>query len=147
VKIDSPEGELLNILDEISPLVWRRYQQRHPEVKVGNALEREDRSGYPPYFAFRFKDESEEVVNKLRLLVEGYTGNVSWQLVEHKRDGLPGRNWMIGPSRLWEVSENAARENMTPGCYLSKNEPWIGPVAYNDLDGLFQSIRVAFFNV
>ncbi|QVW25675.1 hypothetical protein KJF94_09060 [Pseudomonas hormoni] len=144
MRIEEPEGELLNILHDISPLEWRKYQQRYPEVRVGNSFEREDRSGYPPYVAFRFENESDEIVNKLRLVLEGYLGRSVWRLVSHKRDGLSGINWMIGPARLWEISEAAEQENMTKGQYLSKYEPWVGPAAYDDLPGLIEHVSDAF---
>lgn len=142
--IENPEGELLNVFHDISPLEWRRYQQRYPTVRVGNSLESEDRSGYPPYVAFRFKNENNEVVNKLRLVLESYFGAIVWRLVPHKREGLPGINWMIGPARMWEISEAAEKENMTKGQYFSKYEPWIGPVAYDDLAVLVEHVRDAF---
>jgi hypothetical protein len=145
MRIEKPEGELLNVLHDISPLEWRKYQQRYPEVRVGNSFEREDRSGYPPYIAFRFENENDEVVSKLRVVVESYRGKMVWMLVGHKRYGLPGTNWMIGPARLWEISEVASKLNMTQGQYLSQQEPRVGPNAYDDLGGLVEHVRLAFF--
>ncbi|WNW12253.1 hypothetical protein RRX38_14235 [Pseudomonas sp. DTU_2021_1001937_2_SI_NGA_ILE_001] len=143
-KITAPEGDLLNLLYEISPLEWRKYQQRHPEIWADNHFERVNRSEYPPYISFRFEDENKAVIERLRQAVENYPGKIFWVLNEHKRDGLPGTNWTIGPSRLWDVKEQALKLGLTPDQYLAQYEPEFGPVAYDDLEGLTKHIRQAF---
>lgn len=146
-KITAPEGYLLNLLYEISPLEWRRYQQRYPEIWVGDHFEKVDRSECPPYISFRFKDEHEAVIERLRQAIESYSGKILWVLDEHKRDGLPGTNWIVGPSRLWEVKEQALKLDLTPDQFLAQYEPEFGPVAYDDLEGLTKHIRQAFPDV
>ena len=39
-EITDPEGSLLNILHKISPLTWRRYQQRYPEIWIKGHFEK-----------------------------------------------------------------------------------------------------------
>lgn len=143
-KITVPEGDLLNLLYEISPLEWRKYQQRYPEIWVGDHFEKVNRSEYPPCISFRFENENEIVIERLRYAVESYSGRVLWVLDEHKRDGLPGTNWTIGPSRLWEVREQASKLDLPPDEYLAQYEPEFGPVAYDELEGLTKHIRQAF---
>lgn len=146
-KITALEGELLNVLYEISPLEWRRFQQRYPELWVDGHFEKSDRSGYPPYVSFRFVEECPAVVQKLRQAVGEYSGKISWQLINHKRDGLPGVNWTIAPSRLWEINEVASALEVTPAQYLATYEPAFGPAAYDDMEGLTRYIRQIFSDV
>lgn len=143
-KIEAPEGWLLNFLYEISPLEWRRYQQRQPNVWFGDHFEKVDRSEYPPYIAFRFENECEAIINRIKIAVENYCGRVRWMLHEHKREGLPGKNWTIGPSRLWEVQEQALKLGLSSSQYLAAYEPGFGPIAYDDLEGLNKHIQSAF---
>jgi hypothetical protein len=140
-KITAPEGDLLNVLHEVSPLEWRKYQQRYPEIWVANCFKKVDRSGYPPYLSFRFVVEGDVVIEKLRLAVESYLGKVSWSLNEHKRDGLPGRNWTIKPRRVREVGEEALKLGLAPDEYLATYEPEFGAIAYDDLVGLTEHVR------
>lgn len=65
-------------------------------------------------------------------------------LHEHKREGLPGTNWTIGPSRLWEVKEQALKLGLSSSQYLATYEPGFGPIAYDDLEGLAKHIQSAF---
>ncbi|MHA6790230.1 hypothetical protein ACWA6H_21325 [Pseudomonas bijieensis] len=143
-KITAPEGDLLNVLYEVSPLEWRKYQQRYPEIRVANSFQKVDRSGYPPYISFRFVVESDVVIAKLRLAVESYLGKVSWSLIEHKRDGLSGRNWTIKPRRVREIGEEALKLGLAPDEYFAEYEPKFGVTAYDDLVGLTEHIRQAF---
>jgi hypothetical protein len=143
-RITDPEGCLLNVLYEISPLEWRKYQPRYPRVWVGDQFERIDGSACPPYISFRFEDENEAVIARLRQALEGYSGRILWVLNEHKRDGLSGTNWTIEPSRLLEVKERAIKLGLTSDQYLVKYEPEFGPTAYDDLEDLTEHIRQAF---
>ena len=63
--ISAPEGILLEILHEASPLSWRTYQPRFPTWWVRDLCETDSESIEPPYIAFRFKDESAEFIAKL----------------------------------------------------------------------------------
>lgn len=143
-KIAAPEGGLLNVLYEISPLEWRKYQQRYPEVWVENRFQKIDRSGYPPCLSFRFSVESDVVIANLRLAVEDYPGKVSWSLIEHKREGLSGINWTIRPRRVMEVSEDALKLGLSPDEYLAEYEPAFGATAYDDLAGLTEHVKQVF---
>lgn len=146
-KITEPEGDLLNLLYEISPLAWRKYRQRYPEVWVRDHYEKEDRSKFPPFVAFRFEIETESVIEKLRGAINNYSGQFLWVLGEHKRDGLSGTNWIIEPSRIQDVREQALELNMTPHQYIARHEPDFGPAAYDDLGNLTKHIKRAFHDV
>lgn len=142
-----PEGELLNILECASPLEWRRYQQRHPEVWVNGRFERVDCSGFPPCISFRFENESQAVIDSLKSSLNSYDGKVKWLLVEHQRESLPGINWIICPSRMVEVKDEAVRAGVGAGEYLAQLEPGFGPVAYEDFVKLTEYIRQSLFGV
>lgn len=143
-KISAIEGSLLNVLYEISPLAWRKYQQRYPNMWRNGSFEKIDRSAYPPYIAFRFEIENESVINRLRDLISSFSGRVIWMLDQHRRDGLPGTNWTIQPFRLKEVSGQAAKLGVMPNVYLAEYEPQFGALAYKDLEDLTQYIQRSF---
>ncbi|MBJ7373632.1 MAG: hypothetical protein JHD19_19465 [Pseudomonas sp.] len=142
--VENEEGRLLNVIAEIGMLEWQKYQQRFPKIRVGNEMQREDHSALPPFVAFRFECINKVDIDKLKAAVEGYEGALSWSLVGRPREGLPGINWMIAPSRLWEVGDCASQKNMTAAVYLSTHEPSLGPLAYEDLTGLAEHVRSAF---
>lgn len=139
-KIPDREGNLLNIIEEVSPLEWRRYNQRYPQVRVNNQLETKDCSNVPPYVAFRFENESEEIINKLKLLIRNYSGFIKWELHEHKRENLPGTNWVIRPFRITEIASLAGDKGLLPEEYLSEYEPEFGSLAFDDLNNLTKYI-------
>ncbi|MBR7198036.1 hypothetical protein [Pseudomonas sp. 14A] len=101
--VENEEGRLLNDIAEIAVLEWQKYQQRFPKIRVGNEMQREDHSALPPFVAFRFKCINKVDIDKLKAAVESYEGALSWSLVGRPREGLPGINWMIAPSRLWKL--------------------------------------------
>ena len=144
MKIENDEGRLLNVIADIGDLEWRKYRQRYPDVMVGSKMQREDYSAFLPFIAFRFKYIRESDIEKLRSAVEGYKGRMSWSLVGNAREGLPGTNWMIAPTRLWEVSDCASKSNLPAAVYLSIHEPALGPAAYEDLVGLTEYVRSVF---
>lgn len=143
-KVEAPEGNLLNILEAISPLCWRRYRQRTPMVWNGVSFEAEDQSHLPPFVAFRFEQQDDGIVAQLKWVIEGYSGTVRWSLREHKRHPLAGSNWIVEPSRLGEIAETAQQCGLTPDEYLGRHEPEAGPVASADLVGLVEHVRLAF---
>ena len=143
-KIVVAEGDLLNALEEMSPLEWRRYQRRCAEVQVGKRFELVDQSSRPPFFAFRFESEREDVIDALRNAIDSYRGKTSWSISGRERQGLPGTNWLIQPSRVIEVEAAASNLGLTPDQYFAQYLSDFGPVAYDDLEGLTQHIREAF---
>ncbi|TVT81177.1 hypothetical protein [Pseudomonas sp. H3(2019)] len=144
-KIQALEGRLLNVLGDISPLEWRKYQQRFPDVWSVDHFEPEDRSTFPPWVAFRFEQENSETIARLKRAIDDYKGKVIWCLVEHKREYNAGSNWLIGPRRLLEVEGIASNYGLTAKQYISEHEPDFGPVAYDDFLGLTENIKCAFF--
>ncbi|WP_141673807.1 hypothetical protein [Gilliamella sp. Choc5-1] len=139
-KISDSEGELLNIIEAVSPLEWRRYNQRYPQIRINNRLEKKDCSDIPPFVAFRFENESEEIINKLKFLINNYRGFIKWELHKHKREPLQGTNWVIRPLRVREVTALAEKNGLVSEEYLAKYEPEFGPIAFDDLNALTQYI-------
>ena len=90
-RIEEPEGDLLNVLEWLGPLEWRKYRGRYPEVRSRGRIERLDQSAYPPSFSFRIENEVGDVVIALRLAIESYNGKVRWTLEGRRRDTLGGR--------------------------------------------------------
>ena len=139
-----PEGELLDIIHDISPLAWTRFQQRFPRVLVNGKLEPTDMSTNPPFISFRFEGEQASVVAALLQAVKEYRGELEWIMARHSRDPLPGINWRIIPRRVFEIEGVAIDLGMSSGQYMSKYEPELGPVAYDDLKGLTSHIQQFF---
>lgn len=52
--IPDVEGNLLNIIEKISPLEWRRYKKRYYKLKVDKQSEEKDSLNESPFIAFRF---------------------------------------------------------------------------------------------
>lgn len=144
-KITNPEGRLLEILHEASPIVWQHYGHRFPTRLVdGQWKQDEEESKEPPFISFRFKEESEELINRLRYLVENYQGVIKWDFYRRKRlHNLPGYNCIIRPLRIHEVEALGvwSKEGLSPGQYLAKYEPQLARVAFADLNALTKYIE------
>lgn len=143
--ITAQEGALLNLIDELGNLAWRKYQQRFPDVWINNRFQRDDCSGYPPFISFRFDIEDDELIAKLRRAVESYNGAIEWIVDEHKRQFVPGKNFSICPKRLLEVKNSGMLPSgISTGQYMAVHEPAFGPIAYDDLLALTAYLRNIF---
>lgn len=142
--IPDVEGNLLNIIEKISPLEWRRYKKRYYKLKVDKQSEEKDSLNESPFIAFRFEKESKEVIDKLKLLINNYRGKVEWEIYAHKREPLPGTNWVIRPLRISQVTALAEKIGLDPVEYLAKKEPEFGQVAFDDLNDLTKYIQDNF---
>ncbi len=131
--ITVPEGALLNLIERLGRLAWRKYQQRYPLVWIDGEFVTVDYSGFPPFISFRFENEDAKLMTRLKMAVESYEGAVAWVLDEHKRIALPGTNWIICPKRLREIQPAALKANKSAGEYMAEYESSFGPVAYEDL--------------
>jgi hypothetical protein len=131
--IAAPEGALLNLIESLGSLAWRKYQQRYPQAWIDNKFETVDDSGRPPFISFRFEKEDGAVIARIENALESYEGSVDWVLGKHDRTPLPGTNWIICPKRFWEIQPTALNAGMSAGEYMAEHEPDFGPVAYADL--------------
>ena len=59
----------------------------------------------------------------------------------HKRETLPGTDWLICPTRLLQIESIALSANSTPGDYIAQHEPELGPIAYDDMSKLAFYLR------
>jgi hypothetical protein len=134
--VTPPEGELLDLIESLGSLAWRKYQQRYPQAWIDNKFQRVDDSKHPPFISFRFEKEDAAVIARIKSALENYKGSVDWVLGQHDRTPLPGTNWIICPKRSWEVQIAELNAGMSVGEYMAKHEPSFGPVAYEDLEGL-----------
>lgn len=141
IRVLASEGELLNILYDLSPLEWRKYRQRNPEVWVVDHFERDNCSRLPPYIAFRFERESDFIISTLSDTISSYRGLVSWSLIGCRRYSFSGVNWVIEPARLKEVEAKAQDLGISSEEYLAQYEPDFGPTAFEDLAGLTEYVR------
>ncbi|NNN26246.1 MULTISPECIES: hypothetical protein [Pseudomonas] len=145
--IPVPKNEcrpLLDFIEELCATEWRKGAASEYVARQGDQWILRAQIEHPPSVSFRFKREDRSIISRLKSAVENYEGRVRWILDEHKRDGLPGTNWTIGPSRLWEVRDRARELGLAPKQYMAKYEPEFGPVAYEDIIDLTDHIRRAF---
>jgi hypothetical protein len=130
------ESALLDLIESLGSLAWRKYKQRYPQAWIDNKFQTVDASGEPPSVSFRFEKEDPELIASIKSSLEGYSGNVDWVLVSHDRAPLPGTNWLICPRRCWEVKHAALNAGMPVGEYMAKHDPSFGPMAYADMEML-----------
>jgi hypothetical protein len=135
------DGILLNLIDQLGRLEWKKKQTRYPSSWIENRFQRVNYSGYPPYCSFRFLNEDSTLIANLKSAVVSYGGKVEWVMVGHERGTLPGTNWMICPKRYWEVRGAAESAGVSTGQYMAEHEPCLGPLAYEDLIGLTNHIQ------
>ncbi len=142
-EISDKEGRLLNFIEKLGPLVWRKYQQRYPSVWMKDHAEIVDRSSFPPYVAFRFRHESQEIVEILRGLIGSYTGKLRWCLESHLRINMSSRNWLIVPEDVALAKQYLMDDSITVYEYFAKEFPLFGPLAYNELDNLTNHFEIS----
>jgi hypothetical protein len=145
--VTPPEGELLELIESLGSLAWRRYQQRYPLTWIDNKFQTADRSAFPPTTSFRFEKEDKAVISLIKNALENYKGNIEWVLGEHKRINLPGTNWVICPKRFWEILSTSLQTGISANEYMAKNEPSFGPMAYADLISLTAYLRTVVSTV
>ncbi len=135
---------LLEFIESLAETEWRKCVNSQYSIKEHGLWVIKDQSSHPPTVSFRFKVEEPELILRLKSAVESYEGRVKWALDGHKRDRLPGMNWTIEPSRLFEVKSRALELNLAPNQFMAKYEPEFGPVAYEDIIDLTEYIKNAF---
>lgn len=138
---DGKEVELLDFLDSLSCLEWRKFQKKYAQVWRGGNLETVDCSTFPPFFSFRFREENKNLIEQLRLAVSNYEGQVSWVLAEHKRVGLPGTNFIICPREYWEIKEKWQGRGGSIGERMAKENPHFGLRARSDITKLKDHLK------
>lgn len=138
---DNEEIELLDFLNSLSSLAWRKFQKKRVQLWRGGKLEVADCSAFPPFFSFRFRTENSELIQKLRLAVSSYEGQVSWILAEHKRIGLPGTNFIICPTEYWKIKEKDEGESVSVGERMANENPLFGLSARSDIGKLKEHLK------
>lgn len=142
--ITPPEGALLNLIESLGSLAWRKYQQRYSQAWIDNKFQTVDDSKRPPFISFRFEKEDEALIAQIKSALESYKGSVDWVLGKHDRTPLPGTNWIICPKRYWEIQLAGLNAGMSVGEYMARHEPVFGPVAYEDLAALTAHLSSVF---
>jgi hypothetical protein len=138
---------LLNTLKKIDALAWWRCQRRIYDTWAKDHFEEKDYLAYPPFVAFRFENEKQEIVEKLKQATESYNGQIKWALHAHKRENLPGINWIIGASDFLEIENKAIEMHLAYGEYMARYNPKFASIAYEDLLKLNKHIQSTFANV
>ena len=142
--VDLPEGALFIVLESIGTLVWRKFQQRHPDIMIENRLIGQDRSKWPPFAYFRFESDDQVIISRLRELVQQACGDVAWRFEARAREGLPGSNLLIEPACFSKVREHAFAMGLNESEYLMRVDPSFGPKANTEFLHLVRRIESAF---
>jgi hypothetical protein len=141
VSLEEDGLALLDLIDGISELEWRKYQGRFQRKVIEGKLETVDCGTTPPFCSFRFITEDDAFVSSLIRLIESYEGIIQWGMFSKDRDELKGRNWIICPKRYWEVIELALNAGKSAGEYLSEREPSVGINAHRDMPSLVKFLK------
>lgn len=142
--IADPEGALLNFIGELGELEWRKYQRRAVVKLIDGESRIEGQSDQPPFVSFRFKDENESTIQRLRAAVANFEGNTRWGLFGHEREGQAGVNWTICPEVAGMARDIAKSHGCSVGDYIAEVQPTLAGLAYEDLAGLESALRVEF---
>ena len=141
-----PEGELISILDEISPLEWFKFQRRYVITDV-KRMDQRTKTNNPPFVVFRFECESFELISQLKKLINEYHGQVEWVLEYHKRINLPGTNWGLHVKRKGEVKDIARSLGLSEKECLARYEPELSDKAFEDLNNLTAFLKERLFSL
>ncbi|WP_422775932.1 hypothetical protein ACOXXE_16460 [Pseudomonas mediterranea] len=139
LRIQHPEGELLNVLEELGALAWRRYGRRR--VQTWNGREFVDVPGGLPWVAFRFEQEDDATMKRLEVAVSSYGSPEHWLLIAHVRDSLPGTNWVVCLERAGLLELQAANANLPVWQYLERVDPGYLDFIYEDFTGLTVHVK------
>jgi|MedtruStandDraft_1076414.scaffolds.fasta_scaffold00649_5 hypothetical protein len=145
-QIGKKETVLLDFIESLGALEWRRYQSRIQDEWVNDHFEKVDRSKYPPYTSFRFKEENPEVVVLLEEAIKSYKGAVQWSMISQKKEYGSGVNRCILPKYIEELSKKMESGTHAINEYVSEYSPDFGPMAYDDLQSLTKHVREVFKN-
>ncbi|MBV4476981.1 hypothetical protein [Pseudomonas botevensis] len=138
-RIQLPEGELLNILEDLGALAWRRYSRRIAHTWNGRELI--ETPGGQPRVAFRFEKEDDATMKRLEAAVSSYEGFERWLLIAHVREPLPGTNWMICLERSGLHNRLAANANLPVWQYLERTNPGYLDLIFEDFNGLTAHVK------
>lgn len=140
---------LLKLISKLGVLEWKKYQNRYPYILINNKLEIIERSSYPPFTSFRFKNEKAKIIEMLTQAISSYQGDIDWVLISTKREYGKGINYCVLTKYVQDKKEEMKKTNKimySVDSYIAKNIPQFGPVAYNDLVGLTKHIEHFFRN-
>jgi len=137
---------LLNEIDRISPLVWRKFRARYSNFWKDGNFEIVDQTSFPPYVSFRFATENIELLDKLVSVISEYDGYTKWSMVGFRRNVLPGRNWVISPEIVAKKREELGDLKSVDSYFLSEFPDFSSP-AYSDLNKLSGYIKYNFSDV
>lgn len=126
--------EVIDVLENVIDLDWFRYAP----AETGGA------TAYAPITVWRFQFQdtasANHVIQALRSVLDGFSGNVPWSLK------VSGRNWVLLPKQVQELEDSGRfRTDGELLDYLRAEDPDLGRRAHEDLaaiaDGLARLLR------
>lgn len=129
--------EVIDVLEKVIDLDWFRYARAETDGVTTPA----------PITVWRFKsadtaDElADRVVEALRSVLDGFSGNVHWTL------RFSGRNWALVPTSVQELEDSGRfRTDGELLDHFRRDDPGLGRKAHEDLaaiaDGLARQLRI-----
>jgi hypothetical protein len=121
----SPTGrEIIDVLEKVVDLEWFRYTRAEGIDPASMSV---------PITVWRFNstvgaEKVDQVVDTLRSVLAGFSGNVQWSL------NYSGRNWVLQPTQVQQLEDAATFK--THGDLLDSlrsQDPKLGPQAHEDL--------------
>lgn len=142
--IGTKETILLDFIGSLGKLEWLHYQSRIQDEWINDHFEKINRSKYPQYSSFRFENELPEVILLMEDAIGSYKGKVEWCMTHHPKKYGSGINHRIFPTFVERLRHIKSTQDVNH--YIEKYYPEFGPIAYDDLAGLTEHIRLVFKN-
>lgn len=123
------EGKLLNIINSIEPIKWRKYQLRKIEIWDGEKfVPYQDR--YTPYISFEFQSLNNDLINKITNLIDIYHGSMKWIIYPVKN------KWVICPKLVFDLQNLGINDYQSLQNYIYETIPYFISEAFDDLQKL-----------
>ncbi|MBP2851825.1 hypothetical protein [Dickeya oryzae] len=145
-QIGKKETVLLDFLESLGALEWRRYQSRIQNEWINDHFEKVDRSKYPPYTSFRYEKEDSRIIKLLEDAIKSYRGEVQWVMISQKKEYGSGINRCILPKYVEDIKEKIGTDTRKVNEYIIDHSPSFGPNAHEDLLELTKHIKSIFKN-
>ncbi|WP_099074293.1 hypothetical protein [Proteus alimentorum] len=101
---------LLELISKLGDLEWKKYQNRYPYILINNKLEIIERSSYPPFTSFRFKNEKAKIIEMLTQAISSYQGDIDWVLISTKREYGKGINYCVLTKYVQDKKEEIKKQ-------------------------------------
>lgn len=143
-QIGKKETVLLDFLESLGSLEWRRYQSRIQDEWINDHFEKVDRSQYPPYTSFRYEKEEPRIISLLEDAIKSYKGKVEWVMISQRKEYGSGINRCILPKYVVDIMGKIGTDTRKVNEYIIHHVPDFGFNAHEDLLEFTKHIKSVF---